>query len=114
MDAWWSQYSAGVSAEKEKVREHKDEDKQERKNMYALYASSILSTHGRVSVHAKLIRAGYSAIDFPFWNPEWDKTVTKHVNLTDKCTTAGSFPHAPTDRFHRLELENVPKAERND
>ena len=71
-------------------------------------------THGRVSVHAKLARAGYSAIDFPFWLPEWEKTATKHVNLTDKCTIAGSSPPVSTDRFHRLGLENVPEAERND
>ena len=72
------------------------------------------TTHGHVSVHAKLARAGYSAIDFPFWVPEWEKTVTKHVNLTDKYTVAGSSPRVPTDHFYRLGLENVPKVERDD
>ena len=43
MDAWWRQYAAEVSAEKKKVREHKNEDKQERKNMYALHADPVLS-----------------------------------------------------------------------
>ena len=43
-------------------------------------------THHDISVHAKLIDAGYSAVDFPLCNSEWEKTVTKHVKLTDKCT----------------------------
>lgn len=116
MDAWWSRYSAEVSAEKEKVREHKDEDKAERKNMYALLRIPVqsITTHGRFSVHAKLARAGYSAIDFPRWIPEWEKTVTKRVNLTDKCTVTGSSSHVPTDHFRRLEFEDVPKVERDD
>jgi len=74
----------------------------------------LFPTHGRVSVHAKLARAGYSPIDYPRWIPEWEKTVTKRVNLTDKCTVTGSSPHIPTDHSYRLELDNVPKAERDD
>jgi hypothetical protein len=69
--------------------------------------------HDHISVHAKLIQAGYSAADFPVWNPEWDKAVTKRAKLTDKCTFTRSFPCALTDGFHRLEFDHVSKVERN-
>lgn len=67
-----------------------------------------------ISVHAKLIEAGYLVYDFPVWDPEWDRTVTKRVKLTDKCTVTRFFLRAPADDFHRLELKHVSKAERDD
>lgn len=62
---------------------------------YALTRSS--PTHDHISVHTKLIEAGYYAYDFPVWNPEWDSMVTKRAKLTDKCDITRSFIYVRTD-----------------
>ena len=54
----------------------------------------VFHTHGCISVHTKLTEAGYSSFDFPIWDPEWDKAVTKQVKLTDRCTVIHSFLRA--------------------
>ena len=41
-------------------------------------------TYDHISIHTKLIEAGYSFFDFPIWDPEWNKTVMKRAKLTDK------------------------------
>ncbi|KAF9781569.1 hypothetical protein BJ322DRAFT_1076985 [Thelephora terrestris] len=91
VDSWWRVYSAKRSAENEKVREHKNEDKQERKNF----------------VHAKLIEAGYAAEDFPVSNSEWEKTVTKRVKLTDKYWSSKMLPRLKV----MIEAEQARKEE---
>lgn len=50
--------------------------------------------HHRTSVYAKLVESGYSAADFPADNPEWGRTVTKRVKLTEKCMFIPSYSHA--------------------
>lgn len=74
----------------------------------------FLPTHGHVSVHAKLIEAGYSGADFPVSNSEWEKTVTKRAQLTDKCNFTCCFLRAVTNGCRSLALEDASEVEGDD
>lgn len=64
VNIWWTQYLAEVNAEKEAVRVNEDKQKQKICAPY-LPIRFILTLTITLVVHARLIKAEYSAGDFP-------------------------------------------------